>query len=285
MKVTTKGHREPNILNRAVAKVRRLPRLVVILALLGFLAAGALVWLGTVNRDDADTAQLDAAQTQQTLDEVADPLAALCASDPSVRARVGEACATAREVVEAPPSGTPGQPGQPGAEGRGITSTSINAAGRLVVSYSDGASIDVGPVVGRAGDNGADGRGIANSTINDGRLVLTFSDGSTQDLGQIVGQRGAQGEPGGAGADGGPGPSGRGITDTTIVDGRLIISYDDGTTDDAGPVPAGPPGERGEDGSPADTMVLRGAGTLGEDLACIRAGGPDTAPVYDCEPA
>jgi hypothetical protein len=43
------------------------------------------------------------------------------------------------------------------------------------------------------------------------------------------------------------GPAGRGIAGTAIVDGRLLIAFDDGTSRDVGPV-AGQPGANGIDG-------------------------------------
>lgn len=49
------------------------------------------------------------------------------------------------------------------------------------------------------------------------------------------------------GAKGEPGKDGRGIAGTTIVDGRLLIAYDDGTSRDVGPV-VGQPGANGAAG-------------------------------------
>lgn len=45
-----------------------------------------------------------------------------------------------------------------------------------------------------------------------------------------------------AGPPGVDGEPGRGISGTATVSGRLIVTYDDGTTEDAGPLPPGPPG-------------------------------------------
>ena len=59
---------------------------------------------------------------------------------------------------------------------------------------------------GKNGKDGADGRGITNTEINaNGELVLTDSDGSTVNVGAVVGAKGDKGdtgEPGTAGADG-----------------------------------------------------------------------------------
>ncbi len=201
--------------------------------------------------------------------EVADPLAALCGSDPTIRQRVGDACDAAVEAAAAPSESTPGSPGADGIDGRGIVSTVIDGEGHLIVSYTDGSRRDVGAVVGA---EGAQGRGIAASTISStGQLVLTFNDGTTQDVGVVVGQSGTDG------ADGEVGPAGRGVVATAIVDGRLRVSYTDGTTDDAGPVPMG---ERGADGSPAAELVINRSD--GSTVRCPRTGGENTAPVYTC---
>lgn len=249
------------------------------LAVVGLLALVAFFMLGFRDRTTAVVAQQQAQETQETLDQVADPLAALCASDPSVRARVGPACETATEAAAAPVAA------KDGIDGRGITSTRIDEAGTLIISYTDGTDVPVGRVVGLPG---VDGTGITGASIANGRLVLSFSDGHTQDVGAVVGPQGTAGVAGanglngvdGAnGLNGADGAPGRGIASTDIVDGRLIITYDDGATQDAGPVPAGPPGA---DGSPAGSMLLQGAGAVGGDLTCTRNGGPDTSPVYAC---
>lgn len=146
----------------------------------------------------------------------------------------GNICDTAQKVITAP-----GPPGATGPEGRGIVSTAIDGRGHLIVAYSDRTTSDVGAVVGRQGEQGV---GIASTTITDGRLTLIFSDGSTRDVGRIVGERGQQGVPGPTGGQGETGPRGLGIKSTDNVAGRLVVTYDDGTTQDAGPLPPGTPG-------------------------------------------
>lgn len=106
---------------------------------------------------------------------------------------------------------------------RGIKGTAIDN-GHLVVTYTDGASEDKGPVVGPAGTGGAAGRGIVGSGIVNGHLVLSYSDTTTEDVGPVVGPKGDRG---------------RGISSSAIVDGRLVLTYDDGTTQDLGPLPVG----------------------------------------------
>lgn len=221
---------------------------------------GASVW-GSVRTVDAER---ESAVRGQQLDTIADPLAALCAADPTVRARLGdEVCFTAQQVVDTPPQQpVPGPDGRPGINGRGITATVIRADGHLVVSYSDGARIDVGPVVGQSG---TPGRGIRAAQIAAGRLELVFTDGAVQDLGPVVGDAGA---------------AGRGIESTAIADGRLIVTYTDGTTQDAGPVPEGPRGEPGQDAELPERYT--NVYPDGTSETCTRSGGDDSAPVYDC---
>lgn len=82
------------------------------------------------------------------------------------------------------PSGQPGDDGQPGQDGRGIASTIITD-GHLLVTYSDGETVDLGQVVGadgtpgKDGTNGVDGRGIASIDCDlvVGSITVTYSDG------------------------------------------------------------------------------------------------------------
>lgn len=246
--------------------LRQVPSRLSLLATTGFVAVALLVVLGLMHQQQASTAELDAAQSRETLTRVADPLAALCSEDAAVRARLGdEVCFTAQEVVQRPEPAP-----RDGVNGRGIVATVIRDDGHLLVTYTDGAKIDVGPV---AGETGEPGRGIVSSTITDGRLVLAYSDGTTHDVGRIVGERGAQGDPG------------RGVESIEIVDGRLVVTYSDGASEDAGPVPPGPPGPQGpqgETGPPAERMTITHAD--GSTEVCTRSGGPDDAPEYDCAP-
>ena len=80
--------------------------------------------------------------------------------------------------------------------GVGITTATITA-GHLVLTKSDGTSVDAGQVVGTSGTNGnpgAAGVGIASAVVNGaGHLILTRSDASTIDAGYVVGPAGAGG--------------------------------------------------------------------------------------------
>ncbi|SDZ59045.1 hypothetical protein SAMN05216215_11202 [Saccharopolyspora shandongensis] len=75
------------------------------------------------------------------------------------------------------------------------------------------------------------------------------------------------------------GRNGRGITSTAITAGRLVVSYDDGTARDVGPVvgptgPAGPIGATGPDGRPGTD------GTSGRGIAGTSIDGTDLVVAY-----
>ena len=117
-------------------------------------------------------------------------------------------------------AGKDGVDGQDGKDGRGVKSFEVNDEGHLMVTYSDGETVDLGKVTGDAtdGKNGVDGhdgkdgengRGIANLEVNeDGELIATYTDGETQNLGRVVGADGADGTDGKDGQDGKPGKDG-----------------------------------------------------------------------------
>lgn len=155
------------------------------------------------------------------------------------------ACTQASKVQSAiagpaGPSGPAGAPGESGAPGRGIASTHL-ANGDLIVVYSDGSSEDVGEVTGPQGATGAAGKGITGSAIVGTDLVITYSDGTSADLGNVVGPQGVAGAAGAVGANGQPGATGaNGVSVSSVVinsAGHLVVTYSDGTTGDAGPVP------------------------------------------------
>ena len=123
---------------------------------------------------------------------------------------------------------------------------------------------------GATGAAGADGRSITTVSLTDGNLYVTYSDSTAPTLiGYVKGDKGdkgdtgAQGEKGAQGSAGVDGKSayelyraaypdytgtltewlaslkgdtGRGIQKTEIVDGKLIVTYTDGTQEDLGNV-------------------------------------------------
>ena len=139
--------------------------------------------------------------------------------------------------------GEKGDKGDTGSNGTGIASVEINDAGELVLILTDDTSINVGKIVGKDGtdgtngSNGADGVGIRSVAIVNDELIVTLTDDTETNLGNVKGAKGDKGDPGEKGADGTNGLDGKGITDTSInADGYLIITYTDGSTQNAGKV-------------------------------------------------
>jgi hypothetical protein len=220
------------------------------LLLLLVLALASSVGYGVVH-GSVQTTVAETAAVQQ-----AAPLARVCANDPGAAARAGADCAQAAAIVR---DGVDGAKGEPGV---GVTGTSI-VGGRLLITYSDGHTQDVGPVEGQAGATGPEGRGIRGTTVADGRLVVTFTDDEALDLGPVVGR------------------DGRGIASLDGSSGRLLVTLTDGDVLDAGPLPAGPRGETGE-AAPVVQSVTR-TYSDGSSERCVRDGGTDVDPVLRCD--
>ena len=153
--------------------------------------------------------------------------------------------------------GKDGQDGADGKDGRGVESVATDENGDLIITYTDGTTVNAGKVVGTDGQDGAqgpkgdkgdagqdgkdgadgkDGRGIKSVTTNDkGEAVVTYTDGTSEILGALAGAKGDKGTPGRDGTDGAngkDGKDGRGIKSvTTDADGNLVITYTDGTSE------------------------------------------------------
>ena len=111
--------------------------------------------------------------------------------------------------------GDKGDKGDPGEDGVGIKSVTLNENGELVLEFTDGNKKNLGEVVGEAGHNGV---GIESVEIDDdGNLVVTLTDDTTENLGKVVGESGA---------------SGKGITKAEYKEGKLVVTYTDGTSDE-----------------------------------------------------
>jgi hypothetical protein len=75
-----------------------------------------------------------------------------------------------------------------------ISDASINAAGELVLKYTDDTTENLGIV---KGNNGTNGVGISSAKINDeGELVLSYTDGTEANLGKVTGSDGTDGKDG-----------------------------------------------------------------------------------------
>jgi hypothetical protein len=158
-----------------------------------------------------------------------------------------------------------------------ITNAAVNGLGRLIITMTDGSTIDAGSVVGPqgiqglqgpqglagaagaagpAGLNGVDGVGFASAVVDiSGNLILTKTDGTSVNVGAV---KGTQGEQGPAGSQGAQGLQGVGITSAVINStGNLVLTLSNGSTIDAGSSigPQGPKGDTGSQGAqgPAGT--------------------------------
>lgn len=130
-----------------------------------------------------------------------------------------------------------------------INSAEFSSKGELLITLSDGTTINVGAVAGTDGKDGIngkngadgkngtngkngvngkdgiDGKGISSAFVNEkDQLILQLSDGSSINLDKIVGAKGAKGENGTDGKDG------IGIHEIEIADnGALTVTLTNGT--------------------------------------------------------
>jgi|GEM_PF-204709 len=157
-------------------------------------------------------------------------------------------------------TGAAGQDGKDGKDGRGVKSFEINDEGHLIVTYSDGETVDLGKVTGDKGSDGKDGvdgkpgkdgeRGPKGDTGAPGKDGADGTDGRDG----IDGKPGKDGERGPKGDTGAPGKDGADGTD-----GRDGIDGKDGQ-----PGKNGADGEQGPKGDKGDTGA---AGQDGKDGA------------------
>ena len=141
--------------------------------------------------------------------------------------------------------GTNGKDGANGADGKdgvGITSANINAEGQLVLSFSDGKTVNLDKVVGM---NGKDGIGVSSANINtNGELVITYTNGQTANLGVVVGTKGDKGETGAQ----------------INSDGELVLIFSNNQRTNVGNVI----GAKGEKGDKGDTGAQGQQGIQGD---------------------
>lgn len=84
-----------------------------------------------------------------------------------------------------------------GKDGNSITKAEIDINGELILTLSDGTTLNVGAVKGEKGEDGVDGKdgtdgvSITNTQIDDdGNLVVTLSNGETISAGVVKGDQG-----------------------------------------------------------------------------------------------
>jgi len=117
--------------------------------------------------------------------------------------------------------GLQGIQGVKGDTGASIASAEVNASGHLIITKTDGVTVDAGTVVGPQGAKGDTGTigsqgiqgpagvSVASGTVDaSGHLILTKSDSTIIDAGLIVGPQGAKGDTGATGVKGDTGTAG-----------------------------------------------------------------------------
>lgn len=162
-------------------------------------------------------------------------------------------------------NGTNGKNGANGKDGRSITLASVNSEGQLVITYSDGSSVNLDKLV---GINGIDGVSISNSAINDkGELIITYSNGQICNLGKVVGVDGKNGINGINGSDGNNGKNGQDgisvVKSEINSNGELVVTYSNSVIDNLGKV-VGSDGAKGEKGDKGDTGARGEKGEKGD---------------------
>lgn len=162
-------------------------------------------------------------------------------------------------------NGTNGKNGANGKDGRSITLASVNSDGQLVITYSDGSSVNLDKLV---GINGIDGVSISNSAINDkGELIITYSNGQICNLGKVVGVDGKNGINGINGSDGNNGKNGQDgisvVKSEINSNGELVVTYSNSVIDNLGKV-VGSDGAKGDKGEKGDTGAQGEKGDKGD---------------------
>ena len=121
-----------------------------------------------------------------------------------------------------------------------VAGIEINAAGELVVTFSDGSTQNLGNVIGAAGI------GIESATVDaDGNLIITLTNGQTVNAGKVVGPQGEVGPVGPKGDTGEQGP--KGDTGAQGPKGDTGAQGPKGDTGEQGP--KGETGPAGKDGA------------------------------------
>jgi len=159
-------------------------------------------------------------------------------------------------------NGKNGKNGANGKDGRSITLASVNSEGQLVITYSDGSSVNLDKLVGINGIDGKDGTdgkdGVGINTVNitgDGKLNITLTNGTTLNLGTIKGEKGDKGDTGVQGEKGDKGDTGeQGIQGVAGKDGKDGINGINGIN--------GTDGVDGKDGVGIANILINTSGEL-----------------------
>lgn len=176
-----------------------------------------------------------------------------------------------------------GTNGVNGNDGVGITKSEVNTSGELVITYSNGDSINLGKIVGKDGLDGTNGQNglSAYEIAKNGGFIgteeewlksLKGADGAKGEQGEqgiqgIQGEKGQNGKDGTNGTNGIDGKDGIGITNAEInISGELILTYSNGTSANLGKV-VGADGKDGADLSNEVEDIKAYIGYTDEDIA------------------
>lgn len=202
-----------------------------------------VVYLGNAKQNESIATQNQQIQAQAAIDSD------ICRVYPDQNL-----CIIAREITQDPSTpvsardgkdGKDGKDGDQGIQGRGVSTFTVNNAGDLIVSYSDGKTENVGRVVGQDGAPGIDGRGVLAAELQSGSLVIRYTDGSSQNLGIVVGPAGAQGvtgesgtkgDTGATGAEGPKGADGISVLRVYLSGATIMVEYSNGTSEAVGDI-------------------------------------------------
>lgn len=153
--------------------------------------------------------------------------------------------------------GEDGEDGKDGKDGVGISGATINDNGELVLSLSDGSTINNGTVKGADGKNGsngtdgANGVGVQSSAVNEhGELIITLTDGTTINNGVVQGKDGKDGKDGRDGANGRDGTNGK-----DGKDGKDGINNTVGSSESSSGSSSGSSSSQGPDTCPVGSKI------------------------------
>ena len=165
-------------------------------------------------------------------------------------------------------NGADGKDGTNGTDGIGVASSEINALGELVITYSDGNTVNLGKVVGNDGAQGVQGE---KGDKGDQGIQGEKGDKGDQGIQGEKGDQGVQGEKGDAGINGTDGINGTngadgvGITDVTInADNELVLSFSNGNVINLGNI-KGSKGDKGDKGDKGEQGQQGLQGSKGAD--------------------
>lgn len=150
-------------------------------------------------------------------------------------------------------NGKDGINGIDGQDGKGISSASINENGQLILTFSDGSTVNLDKIVGTNGVDGQNGKDGLNG--KDGRDGVDGAKGDKGDKGD-AGADGKNGLDGRDGVNGTDGLDGVGISTIVVTDdGNLDITLSNGTTLNLGTI-------KGADGTGIKSVTLSTGGEL-----------------------